>query len=232
MTLTSTYSPEDATQNTPATQVLTECQNCATIRPERDLNEIQNYDQRVEPGESIPVGECPDCGALCHPTKSKFDATTIDPAQQRHYDEYQRDPGHGAHGTCSDCRIVAGLPTLPPDPEDQNPERAAAAKRALDAFARDCGEVYECDTPDETRELAEQNLSDLLCNLAHYCDRIGLKMADCLRRAAMHYGEESDNEGTQSFSFADSTETWKELTDAPSTPPRATATTTATTKAS
>jgi hypothetical protein len=45
---------------------LTKCQDCGTIRPECDLNEIQDFEQRVTPGEPLPLGECPDCGALCH----------------------------------------------------------------------------------------------------------------------------------------------------------------------
>lgn len=53
---------------------LTECQNCATIQPEGALNEIQDFDQRVEPGEAVPVGECPGCGSLCHPVAKAVQA--------------------------------------------------------------------------------------------------------------------------------------------------------------
>jgi hypothetical protein len=41
-----------------------ECQNCSIRTPESQLNEIKDYSERVEPGESAPAGECPECGAL------------------------------------------------------------------------------------------------------------------------------------------------------------------------
>lgn len=43
------------------------CQNCDAIHGEDDLKPIKNYDERVAPGETVPSGECPECGALCHP---------------------------------------------------------------------------------------------------------------------------------------------------------------------
>lgn len=46
---------------------MTVCDNCSARRPEGDLNYIEDYHQRVAPGEIAPSGECPDCGALCHP---------------------------------------------------------------------------------------------------------------------------------------------------------------------
>lgn len=46
---------------------LHQCQNCDAIHPECALAPIQDLGQRVEPGEPMPSGECPDCGALCQP---------------------------------------------------------------------------------------------------------------------------------------------------------------------
>lgn len=51
---------------------------------------------------------------------------TINPAQQAHFDEYQRDPGHGALGTCEDCRIVAGT-------QDRSNDAAHMLAVAVDA---------------------------------------------------------------------------------------------------
>jgi len=41
------------------------CQNCGKEWDNGQLNPIQDIHQRVEPGEPMPSGECPDCGALC-----------------------------------------------------------------------------------------------------------------------------------------------------------------------
>ena len=43
-----------------------ECQNCGAEWEQDDLNPIQDIDQRVLPGEFMPGGECPECGAVCH----------------------------------------------------------------------------------------------------------------------------------------------------------------------
>lgn len=86
---------------------------------------------------------------------------------------------------------------IPPDPEDMNNKRADAAERALITFAEDFGEM---DEPGELGPLAEQNLCDLLADLAHYCDRHGLKMERCLFIARGCYTEETENEGSQFLS--------------------------------
>lgn len=43
------------------------CQNCdfETLH-ETELKEPKDLWERVAPGEPVPAGECPDCGALCH----------------------------------------------------------------------------------------------------------------------------------------------------------------------
>lgn len=45
------------------------CADCGSCWHEDQLREIQDLMQRVAPGEIMPSGECPDCGALCHPKK-------------------------------------------------------------------------------------------------------------------------------------------------------------------
>lgn len=43
-----------------------ECGNCDWTGRERDCDEIQDIGERVSAGETMPAGECPECGALCH----------------------------------------------------------------------------------------------------------------------------------------------------------------------
>ena len=44
------------------------CQNCGTIWGSgvKPIWECDDLAQRIEPGEPLPVGECPKCGAFCH----------------------------------------------------------------------------------------------------------------------------------------------------------------------
>jgi hypothetical protein len=109
----------------------------------------------------------------------------------------------GLCGTCADkqeneeeeTRPAEPITTdIPPDPDEMNAERAAAAEAALMHFVRNFGEG---DDDGLTADLKEQNLSDLLGDLAHYCDRNELSLSGCFERAAMHYAAETDNQGTQ-----------------------------------
>ena len=43
-----------------------ECANCGRRFREEDLAPMEDIFQRVSPGEIMPAGECPDCGALAH----------------------------------------------------------------------------------------------------------------------------------------------------------------------
>lgn len=42
------------------------CQNCGAGWLESQLDELEDVMQRVSPGERMPDGQCPDCGAVCH----------------------------------------------------------------------------------------------------------------------------------------------------------------------
>lgn len=42
------------------------CANCDWTGAQSDTAEIRDFWSRVEPGEEMPAGECPECGALCH----------------------------------------------------------------------------------------------------------------------------------------------------------------------
>jgi Zn-finger nucleic acid-binding protein len=46
-----------------------ECQNCGKRWPLEKLKEVKHLLERVLPGEPMPSGECPECGAVCHPVK-------------------------------------------------------------------------------------------------------------------------------------------------------------------
>lgn len=46
------------------------CPNCESEWELDDLKEIQDIFERVSPGEIMPAGECPECGALCHQKES------------------------------------------------------------------------------------------------------------------------------------------------------------------
>lgn len=50
---------------------LHQCQNCERTFTADQLREIQDFHERVAPGEEVPSGECPDCGALCHELPAK-----------------------------------------------------------------------------------------------------------------------------------------------------------------
>lgn len=48
-----------------STPYINKCANCELIVPESDLKVIKDLFQRVMPGDTMPSGECPACGALC-----------------------------------------------------------------------------------------------------------------------------------------------------------------------
>lgn len=45
------------------------CQDCTRIWKLDQLKPVRDLDQRVGPGETVPTGECPKCGAVCHPAE-------------------------------------------------------------------------------------------------------------------------------------------------------------------
>jgi hypothetical protein len=55
----------------PDSEDLSVCQNCETEWPTSILPAVQDITQRVSPGEPMPSGECPSCGAVCHPQAVK-----------------------------------------------------------------------------------------------------------------------------------------------------------------
>ncbi len=55
------------------------CQNCEWAGEEDELKNagnIPDFNERVAPGEPCPSGECPECGAVCHPVTPTNDGRT------------------------------------------------------------------------------------------------------------------------------------------------------------
>lgn len=77
---------------------------------------------------------------------------------------------------------LAATPTLPPDPDGQNDERAEWAEQAIEAFES------------ATRADREDALCDLLADLMHWADRNGQDFDSQLDRARMHYAAETEPE--------------------------------------
>lgn len=73
---------------------------------------------------------------------------------------------------------------LPPDPEGRNDDRAAWANTAVEAFAAEVFHLFA------DREDCDMVLGDLLCDLRHWCDRMGLDFYKILTRSDHHYAEE------------------------------------------
>jgi hypothetical protein len=48
------------------------CQNCRKVFADYELEEIGlgGFWERVQQGEIVPSGECPECGSLCHPAEN------------------------------------------------------------------------------------------------------------------------------------------------------------------
>ena len=86
---------------------------------------------------------------------------------------------------------------LPPDPEEMNERRAQWAADTLTFFEIHGENPEDAATEEERRTLLEQNLSDLIADFAHFCDRNGLEMKNVLRMAMTHYFEETDGAGDQ-----------------------------------
>lgn len=86
---------------------------------------------------------------------------------------------------------------LPPDPEKMNNQRAFAAGRALEYFADDFGESWRGKSSMVKKHLRAQNLTDLLADFAHFCDREGFNFPVRLAAARYQYTEETGDQGTQ-----------------------------------
>jgi len=86
---------------------------------------------------------------------------------------------------------------VPPDPELMNNKRADWARDVLEYFEQYGERPHPDLTTEEEREVAKQNLSDLVADMGHYCDRNGLRMHEVIRIASDHYTDETRHEGLQ-----------------------------------
>lgn len=57
-------------KDTTAPTLSVECDDCGRLWPKGefpgDLGSIENLFDRIDPGQEVPAGECPECGALCY----------------------------------------------------------------------------------------------------------------------------------------------------------------------
>jgi len=65
-----------------------------------------------------------------------------------------------------------------------NQDRAESAYKAVERFSDELGMADEDD---------ETIMSDLLCNMMHFCDQQGVDFQDCLDRASRNYEVEFDS---------------------------------------
>lgn len=68
---------------TPA-HIAAECQDCGHLWPLDLLNDLQDPLQRVLPGDEMPAGECPECGAACLLLPDPAPTTTSARAPTKH----------------------------------------------------------------------------------------------------------------------------------------------------
>lgn len=59
--------------NRHATIDMAECADCRRRWKIEELQETRDIWERVAPGEPMPAGDCPDCGALCQPVAGEAD---------------------------------------------------------------------------------------------------------------------------------------------------------------
>lgn len=62
-------SPPKGTEPKISTRRDSRCQDCGLIVGEKALDHIQGLTKRISPGEPVPSGQCPECGALCTPIR-------------------------------------------------------------------------------------------------------------------------------------------------------------------
>lgn len=62
--------PKHFLKNVAEPKVISECGNCGWKgEPTIEFPNIPDLMQRIEPGGTVPSGECPQCGALCYEIK-------------------------------------------------------------------------------------------------------------------------------------------------------------------
>lgn len=62
---------------------LCECANCGLRTKADDLDPTHDIWSRIQPGEILPHGDCPECGAFCYPVTEPEKRLTIHDAMER-----------------------------------------------------------------------------------------------------------------------------------------------------
>ncbi|AXK44051.1 hypothetical protein [Erythrobacter aureus] len=89
-----------------------ECQNCDWKGTEDQVEELQDVSERVGPGETMPVGECPKCGAVAH-YMDESDPKTPSPALLEAISDLEA--------------ILEDMPEVEPDAEDYDDMEGASS---------------------------------------------------------------------------------------------------------
>ncbi len=86
---------------------------------------------------------------------------------------------------------------LPPDLDDKNNARAETALRTIRSFSQDFGESIDKFDGEEQIGVVQQNAKDLLTDLAHLFDRLGLDYNGVLDNAKRQYADKTQKRGEQ-----------------------------------
>ena len=57
--------------------MISQCADCLAFHLDADLDEAQDLAERLTPGDEVPAGECPDCGALSYIVREPKDQTAL-----------------------------------------------------------------------------------------------------------------------------------------------------------
>jgi hypothetical protein len=101
---------------------LSQCANCGKKYHDGDMEEIKDFWERHEPGDTVASGECPACHALCFPVKPpvidigrealRSHVLTLyeclEELHERDRKAYIRGRSHGGDGAagCSYCEAI------------------------------------------------------------------------------------------------------------------------------
>jgi len=87
------------------------CQDCGWKGNDADCNAVEDIFERVDPGEPMPSGQCPKCGALCQPERAHIQV------------EYDRNYFGGDYSGVGEFALI---------PVDEIPKGANGVKRAFE----------------------------------------------------------------------------------------------------
>ena len=138
---------EDIAWASVPTENLAECQNCGEAWHIDHVKEAQDLAQRVSPGEIVPAGECPSCGALCQlwkpsgRAKAKPDSTNAHRATRAQFalDHYKK-AYLGESGPIDEDTVSDILADIMHHCREAGLSWEDLARVATDNFAAECAE--------------------------------------------------------------------------------------------